>query len=204
MQLSFDPEGLTKAKRFSSEMTEEEFFQFCGENSPYRIERDPNGTVIMEPPVGTESGFFENKVNAALEKWNQEQNPLVGITVSPSGGYVLANGATRSADASWISLARLRGFSKEDLKAFLPQAPEFVVEIRSPADQLERLFSKMEEWIENGVLLAWLIDPMEQKSYLYRPDRPVEQVLGFENELSGEEVLSGFQFNLSTLRMPAF
>ena len=50
-------------------------------------------------------------------------------------------------------------------KTFPPLVPEFIIEVRSQSDSLPRLQRKMKDiWIVNGVLLAWFIDPKEQKT----------------------------------------
>ncbi|MEZ4828491.1 MAG: Uma2 family endonuclease [Bacteroidia bacterium] len=41
---------------------------------------------------------------------------------------MLPNGATRSPDAAWISLERLAGPTRLQLKKFPPVCPDFVVE----------------------------------------------------------------------------
>jgi len=60
----------------------------------------------------------------------------------------------------------------------------------------------MEEWIANGALLAWLIDPPQEKAWIYRANGTVEEVVGFDKALSGERVLPGFTFALDSLRFP--
>lgn len=55
-------------------------------------------------------------------------------------------------------------------------------------------------WIANGVRLAWLIDPKMQRAYIYRPDQPVEECLGFDRKLSGEEVCPGFELDLRKMK----
>ena len=49
------------------------------------------------------------------------------------------------------------GWDQEEDK-FINLAPDFVIEIRSKSDSLETLKAKMQEYIENGVRLGWLID----------------------------------------------
>ncbi len=57
----------------------------------------------------------------------------------------------------------------------------------------------MEEWVENGCRLAWLIAPALERAYVYRPgERPRE--VPFSEVLSGEEVLVGFTLPLEPLR----
>ena len=53
---------------------------------------------------------------------------------------------------------------------------------------------------QNGVQLGWLIDPDEQKTYIYRPNQSLETIEGFDQKLSGEEVLKGFEFDLGVLK----
>ena len=56
--------------------------------------------------------------------------------------------------------------------------------------------------ITNGVRLAWLIDPYEEKAYVYRVGADASEVVeGFEGkELSGETVLPGFSLPLAEMK----
>ena len=56
-------------------------------------------------------------------------------------------------------------------------------------------------WISNGVRLAWLIDPIKQKAYIYRQDGSTEAINNFEQTLSGEDVCPGFEFDLSLMQL---
>jgi len=56
--------------------------------------------------------------------------------------------------------------------------------------------------INNGAHLAWLIDPKEEKSYIYRKDSIMEVIEGFDKKLSGEDVLPDFELDLKML-LPA-
>ncbi|MFN0013475.1 MAG: hypothetical protein ACKVU2_02910 [Saprospiraceae bacterium] len=47
--------------------------------------------------------------------------------------------------------------------------------------------------------LAWLIDPLNRKAWVYRTGTPVEEVPDFGATLSGEEVMPGFTLALSEL-----
>ena len=53
----------------------------------------------------------------------------------------------------------------------------------------------------NGVRLAWLIDPYEEKAYVYRQGQAVEELSGFDGAfLSGEDVLPGFMLDLGEMK----
>ena len=60
----------------------------------------------------------------------------------------------------------------------------------------------MEEWISNGVRLAWLLDPKNEQAWIYREDGRVEEINGFNQFLSGEGVMPGFTLDLSRLKQP--
>lgn len=90
--------------------------------------------------------------------------------------------------------------SKEERKSFAPVVPEFIIEVGSTTDKEDKLYEKMEEWIENGALLAWLIDPVLEQARIYRADGSISVIKSFDEALSGEEVLPGFTFELSRLK----
>ncbi|GAA6615518.1 hypothetical protein NUACC26_013120 [Scytonema sp. NUACC26] len=71
---------------------------------------------------------------------------------------------------------------------------DFVIELRSATDDLETLQAKMQEYMDNGVRLGWLIDPQNQQVEIYRQGREVEIVN--PTTLSGEDVLPGFVLDL--------
>ena len=53
----------------------------------------------------------------------------------------------------------------------------------------------MQEYIENGAQLGWLIDPLERSVYIYRPG---EKVIYLKNPeaITGDPVLPGFVLDL--------
>jgi Uma2 family endonuclease len=69
------------------------------------------------------------------------------------------------------------------------------MELRSPTDALATVQAKMREYLENGAQLGWLIDPIEKKVYVYRPQAPLE-CLDNPQTVSGDPVLPGFVLEL--------
>jgi len=122
--------------------------------------------------------------------------------LSPSTGFKLPSGATRSPDACWISNERWGTLSRKDTEKFLPIVPNFVIEVRSRTDSLTKLKAKMQEWIDNGVSLGLLIDPKNKTSYIYRENGSIEIIEGFDKTLSGEDLMPGFEFDLGLLQIP--
>ncbi|MBD2166091.1 Uma2 family endonuclease [Calothrix membranacea FACHB-236] len=176
-------------------LTDEQFFQICQNNRDLRIERTAEGELIIMPPTGWESGNRNSRLTQRLGNWADADG--TGLTFDSSTGFKLPNGANRSPDASWVSRERLIALNPDPAK-FLPMAPDFVAELRSATDSLETLRRKMQEYIDNGVHLGWLIDPQNQQVEIYRPEQEVE-ILKSPTSLSGEDVLPGFVLNLAQI-----
>jgi Uma2 family endonuclease len=176
-------------------LTDEQFFEICQNNRDLRIERTAEGELIIMPPTGWESGNRNSRLTQRLGNWADADG--TGLTFDSSTGFKLPNGANRSPDASWVSKERLLALNPDPAK-FLPMAPDFVAELRSATDSLETLRRKMQEYINNGVRLGWLIDPQNQRVEIYRPGQEVE-VLQSPTSLSGEDVLPGFVLDLAQI-----
>jgi len=178
------------------DLTDEQFFKLCQANRDLRFERSADGELIIMAPVTGRSGYRNLKLSQQLANW-ADTNDL-GVGFDSSTGFKLPNGADRSPDASWVQLERWNALTEEQKDSFIPLAPDFVVELRSKTDALKTLQSKMQEYIDNGVRLGWLIDPKNQRVEIYRSGQDVE-IFESPISLSGEDVLPGFVLSLAPL-----
>jgi Uma2 family endonuclease len=144
------------------------------------------------PPAGGSSGKRNAHITTRLGVWSEHDGS--GDVFDSSTGFRLPNGAVRSPDASWVSKARLEGLTAEEREKYLPLCPEFVIELRSPTDSLQSLREKMQEYLDNGARLGWLIDPRRERVTVYTPEG-VEELQGPET-LQGDPVLPGFTLDL--------
>jgi Uma2 family endonuclease len=181
-------------------LTDDQLLELCQQNRELRIERTAQGELLIMPPTGGETSDRNAELNMQLRLWAKHEQ--TGIAFDSSGGFLLPNGAMRSPDAAWVRRARLTNLTQEQKQKFLPICPDFVIELRSPSDRLSTLQAKMEEYIQNGAALGWLIDPQDRRVYIYRPERPVEW-LENPTTLSGDAVLVGFVLNLQEIWQPA-
>ena len=129
-----------------------------------------------------------------------EKKSKSGNTFDSSTAFIFPNGATRSPDVAWVSDAQWNSLTDSEQEKFPPISPEFVVELMSPSDRLKDAKAKMLEYIDNGVQLAWLINPSEEEVHIYRADGTIAKVNGFDNGLSGENILPNFEFDLKLLK----
>ncbi len=191
VRLSFDFEGNKK------KMTPEEFWEFCAAgNRDVRAELTKNGDVILMPPTGFQTSDRNLEILLQLGTWAKKDK--TGTATESNAGFILPNGATRSPDAAWTRKSRLEKFTDADKKKFLPLCPDFVVELRSASDTVKDLREKMEEYIENGAKLGWLIDPPNKTVYIYRPNAKTE-ILKNAKTISGEDLLKDFNLDLEEI-----
>lgn len=174
------------------EMTDDQFVQFCADNDDLRIELTAKRELIVMPPTNPETGSENLSLSAQLYNWTRQDGS--GIGFDSSSMFTLPNGAVRSLDASWMLRERWVALPLEERRRFSHIVPDFVAELRSPSDRLSYVQLKMEEYMENGARLGWLIDPFQRRVYVYRPGQPVE-VLENPARVSGEDVLPGFELN---------
>lgn len=177
-------------------LTDEEFFQLCQNNRDLRFERTAAGELIIMPPTGSDTGNRNFDIAVELGIWNKQTK--LGKGFDSSTGFKLPNGKDISPDVAWIKKERWDSLTPQQQNKFAPIAPDFVIELRSSSDNLKPLQEKMQEYIDNGVKLAWLIDRKQRKVFIYRPGQAVEE-LDNPQTLTGEDLLPGFILDLSLI-----
>src|ERR1035437_552548 len=173
-------------------LTEEQFFLLCVRNKELRIEKDKHQNIIIMSPTGAKGSNYNLKLGHVFESWNERKNS--GIGFDSNSGFTLPNGAMRSPDLSWIPYEKWNKIPEAEQERFPHICPDFVIELVSKSDSLKQQKEKMEEWIENGCRLGWLIDPATRTTYIYKPKMEATQI-PFNETLSGEDVLVGFELD---------
>jgi Uma2 family endonuclease len=176
-------------------MTDEQFYDFCLLNPELRIER-ANQYVIIMPPKGSETGNKNFKFSGELYLWNRQHK--LGVGFDSSTGFKLPTGSDRSPDVAWIQQERWDALPEEMRQRFAPISPDFVVEIRSGDQEMVILKDKMEEYIESGCRLGWLVDPKNRKTMVYSDNGDI-QTIPFDEVLPGGEVLPGFEIKMADI-----
>ncbi len=179
---------------FTQQLNSEQFYALCMANKDLAMERSPEGELIIVSPVGGESGKREAQYIIKLGVWNERTG--LGEVFSSSTVFSLPDGGDRSPDAAWVKRDRWQALTREERQKFPPICPDFVIELRSESDRLKPLQAKMQEYLDSGLRLGWLINPQDQSVEIYRAGKAVE-VIRTPVNLSGEEVLPGFSLDIS-------
>ncbi len=198
MKVTIENININVTGNLSDDMTDEEFFHFCTQNRDLRIERDASRQIYIMPPTGLNTGASNADINTDLTNWNRKNRN--GKVFDSSTGFTLPDRAVFSPDAAWISNEKISKLTKEQRNIFAPVCPDFIIELKSKSDAIPELQNKMLKWIENGCKLAWLLIPEKEEAHIYRNDGSIEIVKGFNNKLSGENILPGFELDLSILK----
>lgn len=177
-------------------MSHDEFVAFCTANKDLRIERAASGEVLVMPPASSGTGYRNLSVGAQLWIWAESDG--TGFAFDSSAGFTLPNGAVRAPDAAWIKQDKWNALTEREQDSFAPICPDFVIELRSSSDALRTLQAKMQEYIDNGASLGWLIDPKARTVSIYRPDR-APQRLDNPDRVSGDPELPGFSLPMAKI-----
>jgi Uma2 family endonuclease len=188
LQFEFDDEenGLTIA----------EFWDFCVQNDKLQIELIRKNEIKITFPRGWQYSQKSTKIMGQMYEWQKLYR--TGEVFNHLVAYLLPNGSILSPSFSWTEETRFADFSKEQKEKLIHLCPDFVIELRSSFDILSELNAKMAEYIKNGALLGWLIDPKNKQVHIYRTGGEVE-VLENPTKVSGEGVLENFELDLTEI-----
>jgi Uma2 family endonuclease len=177
-------------------LTDDWFAEVASMNRDFRIERNAKGDLEFMAPTGGKTGDRNSELNMQLRLWAKKNG--TGRSFDSSTGFRLPNSAIRAPDASWVRNSKLDSLTNKQLEGYLPLAPDFAIELRSPTDRLAVTRAKMIEYMDNGTELGWLIDPISRTVAVYRSEGLVEEFTDLES-ISDEIMLPGFSLNLTEI-----
>ena len=169
----------------------EEFEQLPGS----KFSELKNGRLVEKSPTGDQHnriGFLLLYDLVQIIVPNQ-----LGQLNLPDMGVVLdqEQHTIRCPDVAFVTAGRL----PEITKGFLRLAPDLAVEIISPGDLYTEVVEKVDEYLQAGVRLVWVIDPRRKTVRIYRPAGQAQLTLGLVDELDGEDVIPGFKLPVARL-----
>lgn len=94
------------------------------------------------------------------------------------------------ADVLYVSFARVP-LAGDEIPEELTVAPDLVVEVRSPTDRWGEVFTKIGDYLEAGVAVVVVLDPVTRSASVYRPDDR-QYIFEVDDKLTLPDVLPGF------------
>jgi Uma2 family endonuclease len=173
-------------------MSAEEFLRFRGEPGK-RYELVDGELVEMSPPGGVH-GEISLEIGALVRNFVR---PLgLGVVYAAETGFLLRRNPdqVRAPDVAFVTRSRLpEGRSPE---GWIPPAPDFAVEVVSPNDTAAEAQERVDDWLNAGTQVVWLVYPSKRNVMIFCGLDRVERRSG-DDELDAEPVLPGFRCKLS-------
>ena len=173
-------------------LSNEEFEELCAANGNLRLERTREGVILVNAPAGSATSGGNSEINYQLMAWWRTHRR--GRVFDSSIGVFLPDGSALGPDAAYATEEQVRALRVGDLDHFLPFGPAFVVELLSKTDSVKESERKMLRWIENGVTLAWLVNPYARTVTIYEVGRETRIESG--NKVIGTGPVDGFVLEL--------
>lgn len=151
-----------------------------------------DGVFLAREPSGGRAETVSTRVTSRLAAHVDRHGR--GWVVSSNQGFLVRRDPDRvlSPDGAYVSKERLPEVPE---RGFMPLAPDFALEVRSPEDSWLGTIEKAGIWIAHGVRVVWAIDPLAKALVVLRPgERPLE--LGPGDVADAGPALAGFSLAL--------
>jgi Uma2 family endonuclease len=172
-------------------MTADELFMMPPDGLRYELVK---GELVKMSPTGGKHGILAIRLGAALVQHIEANN--LGEAFGAETGFILATNpdTVRAPDVAFVSRERIP--PGDFPEKFWPSAPDLAVEVVSPSDTLYEVEEKIEEYLEAGVKLVWIVNRKKRTVTIYQSN--VEpQTLTEADTLDGRDVVPGFQYSLA-------
>jgi Uma2 family endonuclease len=154
------------------------------------------GELRQMSPASFRHGGYEIRIIAALVMYLAQHPGLGEVRPGDTGFTLQADPLTvRVPDVSFVADERILA---DNPLAFLPLAPDLVVEIILPSETAKSIAEKVSDYLQAGTRLLWLVYLERQEVQEYRPDQPFH-IYRIDEELDGRDVLPGFRYALREL-----
>jgi Uma2 family endonuclease len=155
------------------------------------------GDLLMMSPSSPVQGRFATRFIYALMRYVDETAAGEVFTAEP--GFVLRAEPEQVIRASYVAFVCRDRIPPEDQQGgFWPIAPDLAVEIISPSDSASEVHDKVQDYLDAGVRLVWVVYPNTRTVVEYCPPGQ-SRLYRLDDELVGGDILPGFSFKLHDL-----
>ena len=153
------------------------------------------GELIMMSPAGFDHGRFAINIGNALA--NFVKNKALGIVVSAEAGFCIVHDpdTVRAPDVAFVRAERI---PPGGVKGFFQGPPDIAVEVLSPNDRASEVAAKVQDWLQAGCPMVWVVDPETRTVTVYR-SRSEIAVLTASDTLAGGDVLPDFSVQVAEI-----
>jgi Uma2 family endonuclease len=138
------------------------------------------------------------RVGHFLESWREQQPEPRGSVLGGEAGVRLTREPDTTVGIDVIYISAELAVRNPDDTTIVDGVPVLAVEILSPNNTVEEIDEKIDQYLEAGVPLVWILDTRDRTVTIYRPGQEPEFV-NARQELSGEPELPGFRVRVADL-----
>lgn len=155
-----------------------------------------NGEVVRMPPAGLYHGQIGGTVAYFLNSYVRPRG--IGKVVAGDPGIITRHDpdTVRAPDVAFISKERFEGDVLPS--RFAEIIPDLVVEVVSPNDRASYIQNKVQEWLQAGARLVWIMYPDIRTIFVHRSPQDVT-VLSENDTLDGKPVFDDFEVPVKEL-----
>lgn len=156
------------------------------------------GQLIRMSPAGALHGEIASRVGRHLG--HVAEVARLGVVFGAETGFILRDPDVLLApDAAFVRAERLP--PRAEWRGYLRLAPDLVVEVVSPSDRWRDVMDKVDQYLQAGVQLVWVLDPQRRAAFVYERDGRTVRILraASGDALDGVDVLPGFRLPLADL-----
>ncbi|MCH7687066.1 MAG: Uma2 family endonuclease [Planctomycetes bacterium] len=154
------------------------------------------GRLNKMSPAGFEHGVIIVRLTRLLANHVVAQQ-LGQVTAAETGFRLAQNPDTvRAPDIAFIQSSRIPAAGLP--KAFWPGAPDLAVEVLSPSDSAEEVEEKVNDWLDHGCSMVWVVSPKQKTITVYRSQTDIT-ILSENETLDGRDVVPGFQCSVQEI-----
>ena len=168
-------------------LTAEDLWEMPDDGYRYELVK---GVLQKMPPAGFEHGSRAMGIGWRLAQYVSENR--LGYVLAAETGFVISRNpdTVRAPDAAFVRQSALdrRGIPR----SYWEGAPDLAVEVISPGDTYTEVAEKVDEWLNAGSAMVWVIDPRRETIGLYRSVEDFT-ILSGDDILDGGDVVEGFQ-----------
>jgi Uma2 family endonuclease len=177
----------------TKQMTAEELSRLPADGFRYEL---VEGELRQISPAGYDHGALAARLAGALIQ-HIEGGDLGEVCGSDTGFKIkTAPDTVRAPDVAFIRQERIAQVG--DREGYGDGAPDLVVEVISPNDKVSEVEEKVQEWLEAGSALVWVISPRMRTVTVYRSQHEI-LVLTENDMLDGGDTVPGFQYPVARL-----
>lgn len=175
----------------ASLMTADELARLPDDGNRYEL---VEGRLVRMPPASYLSSVVAALILRLVSNFVVQHK--LGICAGADGGVRLKPepDTVRAPDVSFVRAERIPVGGL--VAGYWPGAPDLAVEVLSPSDRYPEVQRKVQEYLDAGTRLVWVIDPESRTATVFHPDGR-SKFFGADDVLDGGDVLPGFRLPLS-------